>query len=282
AAQAHKLGTDIIDTAKSVYYLGVPSRMVIERRLPDNVEDIRIVQDGASGKYLLIIDTNVGGGTTNLAFISDVNIMGTFTQEDLIASVKRITIEAKKDVGGELFSVISIGRPISRVFVTSDAYKGDLVQKAVDIDSNFAGTGLEAGNFLCQRHADAASLSGVWKAWLSDDLNGGTDAGTLITDAKYVRLDDVIVANSRTDLLDGVLENAIEINEIDTTTAQNVKVWTGTTELGVRFPTQNCANWAGNNPPGTIGTSSAFSNKAWTEDGTLGCGSRRHLYCFEQ
>jgi len=56
-----------------------------------------------------------------------------------------------------------------RVFVTSAGYDGDLAGQSGTTD------GLAGGDALCNLHASAAGLGGIWKAWLSGDEEDAVD-----------------------------------------------------------------------------------------------------------
>ncbi len=260
-AQINKIGNEIVTTAEDVYYLGIPSRIFIEERLPSNVESISVIQDPVSQTYMLAIAIRTRLGISNLTYPSSVNMFGLFRGEDISEGIKNIRVEAKSGIGGQLFTSISFERPLSRVFATSTAYDGDF------------GSILEA-NDLCQQHADSVSLSGTWNAWLSNDSH---DARDLINDAFYVRVDGLPIATNRDDLIDGTIENPIDLDENLGPVATSI--WTGTKFDGTVGST-HCNDWQGGGS-GRVGSSSDIDNK-WTEDGARGCGSSRPIYCFEQ
>jgi hypothetical protein len=57
---------------------------------------------------------------------------------------------------------------------------------------------------------NAAGLSGIWTAWLSDE---NTDARDRIPDGQYQLLDETLVTNDKDDLTDGMLKATINLDE---------------------------------------------------------------------
>jgi len=108
-AQIDKFGRDIITTAETVYYLGTPTRIVIEGRLPNTVENIAIVQDPVTGTYLLLIDVRTRSGLLNLSYPTQVNILGLFGEEDISPGFKSIRIEAGPVIGGKAAVILNGG-----------------------------------------------------------------------------------------------------------------------------------------------------------------------------
>jgi hypothetical protein len=145
---------------------------------------------------------------------------------------------------------------------------------------------LAGADNICQTRANAASLGGTWKAWLS---NGTTSANSRLVNhtVDMVRIDNVVVANGWADLTDGNLDNAISITELGTVVNNStppVTVWANTEENGnIASPSQHCSNWtsASSSLPGRVGQA-VTSGWGWS-DITIGyCDNPRRLYCFEQ
>lgn len=174
------------------------------------------------------------------------------------------------------------------VFVTSQTYTGNL-------------DGLSGADSKCQELADAAGLSGSFKAWLSDST---TEAHDRLAQAAvpYVRVDGVHVAKNWTDLTDGSLLAPIDKDETgDLVFAENV--WTGTRSDGttshLNGTETQCNDWTSSDFAGctraegicaNIGNSFR-TNVDWTDRGACACCGPRdigsqanilHLYCFEQ
>jgi hypothetical protein len=93
------------------------------------------------------------------------------------------------------------------VFITSDTYDGGL-----NPDPNSCGTGVDGGNCICQYHADQAGLSGVFLAWLADDMGNPFNTWAQ-SEVPWVRVDGVMVALNWDDLFDGTILAAIEVDE---------------------------------------------------------------------
>jgi len=196
-AQADRFGRAVVANAESVYYLGPPSRIIIEERLPQNVQDIGIIRDPVSQTYLFSITIKTSGGILTLTFPTNVNIVGAFANQDLNEGIKKIRLEAKTGLGSQLFTGISFDGPLSRVFVTSTTSKGDM-------------NGIPGANEICQQLADDASLSGTWKAWLSNTTDNAID---LISDGTYVNVENALIASRLGDLTDGTINRSIQLDE---------------------------------------------------------------------
>lgn len=63
---------DIIDNAREVYYLGAPSRVVIEVEMPDDVKNMYAIS--GSNEYYLAFDVYTQHGENTRYFESDVKI----------------------------------------------------------------------------------------------------------------------------------------------------------------------------------------------------------------
>lgn len=164
--------------------------------------------------------------------------------------------------------------PTLRVFVTKDTYTGNL-------------GGINGADMKCQSAAGTqpALKNSLWRAWVSDP---GTNAKDRIADAKYTLINGVVVASSKTDLLDGSLTSAINLTENGGIPSinngqSNAYVWTGTNNSGNKTG-YTCSDWV--DPfamSSTVGNSSSTSQ--WTgldEVASYHCNYQRHLYCFEQ
>jgi len=159
------------------------------------------------------------------------------------------------------------------VFVTSAKFKGNL-------------GGLAGADDKCQAEADGpASIvpSGTYLAWLSD----GTDSpDTRFTKSAhpYMLLDGTKIAENYTDLTDGSILHAINIDS--TGKALGLQLfWTGTKADGTT--SQNlvtCHGWT--SPPGTrfygrVG-STVKTSTTWSAQSRRPCGRSLRLACFQQ
>ena len=98
-AQLDKLARDIVATAEKVYYLGPPSRILIESRMPGNVRNITINKIPGTGISVLIFNVSVSGaGLQTFSYDSRVNINGTFggalAERSVSPGLKEINIES--------------------------------------------------------------------------------------------------------------------------------------------------------------------------------------------
>ena len=172
---------------------------------------------------------------------------------------------------------------LSMVFVTSSTFDGDL-------------GGLAGADAACQALADAESLGGTYKAWLSDG-GSGPDSRFTRKQWPYVNPNGTVIAHNWQDLTDGELENSINIDE----SGNDVGVagaWTNTGSDGspavVPF-TEHCSAWTSSSSreTGIVGachfTGGPDSLFDWTASGALPCDISQnyvsqllHLYCFEQ
>ena len=156
-----------------------------------------------------------------------------------------------------------------RVFVTSATYHGNL-------------GGLAGGDAECQSLANAASLGGIWKAWLSDSSTNAIDR---ILDAVYKNMNGDIVINKKSDITsDGRITAAIAKDERNNALTGSNGIWTGTDNYGVKND-YRCVDWTGtlNSDNGMAGF--ATENGArWSfviENQCSSGGPPLHLYCFE-
>jgi hypothetical protein len=212
------------------------------------------------------------GGETLLTTIGNV-----LTYSDNSVNVSNGTIyyyriSAVNSVGEGALSN-EIDSLATRVFATSQSYNGNL-------------GGLSGADNICQSRASAAQLSGIWKAWLSDDTN--SSASRLVqNNSLYIRIDGTIVANNWSDLIDGTLRTAI--NQSETGGSVSGLVWTDTAANGTTFDnTYHCSRWTSSSFSiyGAVGDS-GFADFNWTKKGVNGSASpcsnsSQRLYCFEQ
>ena len=155
-----------------------------------------------------------------------------------------------------------------RVFVTSVLYNGNR-------------GGLSGANSECQTRANAVSLGGTWKAWLSSSV---TSAASQLTQAAvpYKLINDIVIASNWTDLTDGILANSI--NRTETQVSVSSPVWTNTTISGGIASADTCSDWSSGSSTFSSRTgNSASVLSSWTDSVTKTCnGATSRLYCFEQ
>ena len=164
------------------------------------------------------------------------------------------------------------GTPTTRlVFLTSATYDGDDLGSVLGADIE------------CQALADAAGISGEFRAWLSDGFGSPFD-DFVKSAVPYVRLDGARVAANWNDLIDRTLISPIYVDESGGRPSEDsgTRAWTGTNADGTEND-GDCNGW--------IPMSGAFTGLMgatdrtdvnWTEDSGSGCNLEAHLYCFEQ
>ncbi|PIP53042.1 hypothetical protein COX08_03175 [Candidatus Beckwithbacteria bacterium CG23_combo_of_CG06-09_8_20_14_all_34_8] len=163
-----------------------------------------------------------------------------------------------------------------RVFVTSDTFNANL-------------GGLDGADSMCQTRASASNLGGEWKAWLSDSKISASSR-MLHSGHPYKRIDGVIIANNWDDLIDGSIQNPIQVDEKGNILNLGyfyAKVWTNTTTAGeIRDSYLSCNNWTSGSYLTGDGLGGVLMNKdsQWTEDGSDPCSvtNTNRLYCIEQ
>jgi hypothetical protein len=173
------------------------------------------------------------------------------------------------------------------VFVTSQTYTGNL-------------GGPTGADQKCQQLANAAGLSGTYKAWISGvGPQGliGPDTSFTHSTVPYLRVDGVVIANNWTSLnTSPYLLNPIFIDErgqIIPTISYGV--WTGISpktgpgQVGFfnNGSQLTCNNWSssGGLPNLAIIGSIYVDNKhreSWTMIDANSCDHLNHLYCFQQ
>lgn len=161
-----------------------------------------------------------------------------------------------------------------KVFISSQNYKGNL-------------GGLPGADSSCQTLATTASLSGTWKAWLSDNA---TSAASRLTHSvyPYILVDEMTkIADSWSNLTTSTLSAAISKTENGLTILTGREVWTNTKPDGSQAGTTNqftCSNWtskagSGN---GRYGIHTSYTSGQWSDFASDGCNKAKYLYCFEQ
>jgi len=203
----------------------------------------------------------------------EVHVIARYGDQTITKSIQ-VTVQPARDSGQPDIKCETTPEPISssRVFVTSTTYDGNL-------------GGLEGADAKCQERANAANLGGQWKAWLSDT---NTSAASRITHSNnsYKLLNGNVIANNWEDLIDGSIQNSINLDEFKRVPSYQSCVWTSTATNGNFLPksanltacsdyTSADANysWCGHNG------SKDFN---WTKWSTDVCSNSSPLYCFEQ
>ena len=166
-----------------------------------------------------------------------------------------------------------VAEPVTRVFVTKDAHS-----------ANFGG--VSGANAVCQVAADAESLGGAWKAWVSDRGSNSPAANLTQQSHQYALLDGTVIADDWTDLTDGTLTAGINIDETGgITDAQGVFTGTNTDGTAQAQSGNLCEDWT--TTPGAIAGQfsviglSGETGGYWSYRGTAWCNVSARFYCFE-
>jgi len=189
------------------------------------------------------------------------------------------------------------------VFVSSETY-----------DGNFGGGQITLGHLAadarCQELADAAALTGTYKAWISGRVDAGTgplNQGVVdrFTQSAlpYRLVDGAQVADDWADLTDGTLDRAINLTEAGNPVDDSARAWTNTTAGGSAWDNSTTcapgpsagqiASWSCGSPSWTPGdcqfqsgkyglTSSTTSSWTGTGASNISCSNSYHLYCVQQ
>lgn len=157
-----------------------------------------------------------------------------------------------------------------QIFTTSVQYDGNL-------------GGLSGADAKCQARAALGSLTGTWKAILSDAT---TDANTRLTFASginFVNMQGATVATSTADLWDGIISAGVHYDQSGFATASDA--WTGTNSNGTKSVGFMCNSWtnATNGFSGLAGVPSDVGNNTyWVAIGGSTCDLFRALMCVNQ
>ena len=139
--------------------------------------------------------------------------------------------------------------------------------------------GIKGGDFRCQTSADAQSLGGKWKAWLSDSATDA--AGRFLSDGPWIAVQTGVTLFPNRAALRGFPLAALTTDELGQPATD--RWWTATLANGVRGP-KTCTDWSsqsqfdgamtGTRVPGVPG-------KEWTEDQAYSCMDTFALLCLE-
>ena len=236
------------------------------------------VQVSISGQgvpeYRICSDDSCSSVTTDWTTATNNISSGEYIQVRLTTSASSDSTYSSDIVMGsvtDVWDVTTIGP--KTLFLTSTEYDGNL-------------GGLSGADSICQSHADAAGLSGTFKAWLSDST---TSVASRITQSsqQYVTPNGDVLADDWADLTDGVLYT--EPNRDENNNAYGATtdfVWTNTTALGAITSTSTadtCNDWVQNSTSfnGNIGEWHQPESAAWTQSTNRRCDDFNPLYCVE-
>ena len=164
------------------------------------------------------------------------------------------------------------------VFITSGTYDGNL-------------GGFSGADAKCQAEADANSLGGTYKAWLSnkDDTISPNKNFTQAT-VPYKKVDGTTVASDYSDLVDSTIDSHINVYP-NGNSASSSSVWTNTHSSGnstvyydSSYNSHDCSGWSSTSGSAVYGANynSGWLLNTWTWVNVTNCDSSLRLFCFEQ
>ena len=131
------------------------------------------------------------------------------------------------------------------VFVSSQAFDGKL-------------EGTAGADSKCQEMAEAASLPGVFYAWIAD-ISSSPQTRFKKSVNQYCTVTGQQVAENWDSLVGGQLDHPINITELGIPIQQNSYAWTGTTASGHLDSGKTCNGWVSS--PGTTTPAGSASSK---------------------
>lgn len=158
-----------------------------------------------------------------------------------------------------------------RVFVTKNTFS-----------PNFGSA--TAADAVCQAAAVAASRTGTFKAFISSSTS---NAASRITNAPgrpwymYSAI-PARIADNLTDLLDGTIQQAINVDEFGADIGNPKFAWTGSKTNGTVQPSNTCNDWTTTqaNVKGTRGAADKIDAQ-WVNQPDATCNQSYRLYCFQ-
>jgi hypothetical protein len=163
--------------------------------------------------------------------------------------------------------------PATRIaFVTSASFTGGGSQ-------GFGGlTGADA---RCNTAASAAGLPGTYLAWLSHCSANASPSSRFSDGAPWARVDGPVVATDLADLLDGTLQNPLDVDETGTQVPAGTDVWTGPLASGTsagQCTSNTCNDWT-TTASGSLGLTgeASLTTMQWTQDDLLLCSNAFRL-----
>jgi hypothetical protein len=160
-----------------------------------------------------------------------------------------------------------------KVFITSDSWQGNL-------------GGWSGANSKCQAEANAAGLSGTYKAWISDNGTDHSPSASLWThySGQYIDVKGNKIADNWNDLTDNTLDNRIQYSASGSNLETSKYVWTGSNANGTPNGAGSyCTDWTSSSSgaKGSQGWNGGTS-WGWSDYSKVKCNLYKHLYCFEQ
>lgn len=170
-------------------------------------------------------------------------------------------------------------RPGKKAFLTSIRGTGNL--------SSCPGangkTGLEAGDEVCRSLARQAGLENAdhFKALLSDDTT--TTRDRIQSDGPWVRLDGIVLAENKDDLVNGRFQTILNLTEkgIYSNESSSWYAWTTIPGNAVQTNNKTCNNWQNDDHETQGHFSRVFDVSPWNANTILECDETHPFYCIE-
>jgi len=109
-SKLNKIGNDIVQSASEVYYLGEPAKITLQETIPDGLKSMSIEKNWTKNPPVnhLVFVVSRQGKSSDMVFISDVNINGIFTGNMISKGTKNIIVQANRTIAGTPFVSITI------------------------------------------------------------------------------------------------------------------------------------------------------------------------------
>lgn len=238
-----------------------------------------IIGGTASGSNLADSATDWSGSYTSAFYGDATNLWGlTPTMAQVRASNFGVSISGQVNLPSSTGTcVLDIEYVKITVYYTPNAYK--IFTTSSSYDGNLGGlTGADA---KCQ--ASVGTLTGTYKAILSDGSNDAKDRLIFVPGVQIVNTLDQVLATDSTGLWDGLIDNPA--NYTDSTAPTMFDAWTGTNSNGTKATGFMCNSWtsSSNGFSGLAGVPSDTStNTYWIAIGGATCDLMRALMCVLQ
>ena len=175
--------------------------------------------------------------------------------------------EDEEDAGGATPDAqADTNRGPLRAFVTSKQANGNM-------------GGVAGADKHCNDVAQAAGLSGTYRAWISTANAPAIDRMTAA--GPWVLVNGTTIAATKADLASGkVLANLDKDEKGATAPMSDNRVWTGTGPDG-KHKVPDCSGWTATAGDGRTGESE-FADARWTDVAVDACNLLKRVYCFAQ
>lgn len=140
--------------------------------------------------------------------------------------------------------------------------------------------GLQGADDRCNILAQDANLTGLYRAWLSDDIASPSTRFNQSLGPYILRTGVEVAANYAT-LVQGGLNVNINVNEKGEVVRVDDNVWTGTENNGEKNMV-NCGNWTISDCSANGGAGLITDPSSWSSIGGNSCERSNRIYCFEQ